>query len=153
MELHVECRPMPNVMATQRNIGGTLCESSIIPFLVPCHKVWLMAASQVLCINVANIAECKTWTQTKMNFATRKIPLGGKSPQKCIYIETRWNLLECPKLANGSQPLVGRSSLYCKDIWRRYCHQTSFLWPPCIADANIIFLPCGFFYLLFFFPW
>ena len=28
------------------------------------------------------------------------------------------------------------------------------LWPPCVADADIIFLPCGFFYLLpsFFFP-
>jgi len=27
--------------------------------------------------------------------------------------EIRWNLLGCPKLANGSQPLVGRSSPYC----------------------------------------
>jgi len=26
--------------------------------------------------------------------------------------ETRWNMLGCPKLANRSQPLVGRSSLY-----------------------------------------
>jgi len=25
-----------------------------------------------------------------------------------------------------------------------------FLWPPCVADADIIFLPCGFCYLLFF---
>ena len=25
------------------------------------------------------------------------------------------------------------------------------LWPPCVADADIIFLPCGFFYLLSFF--
>jgi len=24
----------------------------------------------------------------------------------------------------------------------------NFLWPPCVADADIIFLPCGFFYLL-----
>jgi len=24
-----------------------------------------------------------------------------------------------------------------------------FLWPPCIADADIIFLPCGFFDLFF----
>jgi len=24
-----------------------------------------------------------------------------------------------PKLANGSQPLVGRSSPYCQDMWRR----------------------------------
>jgi len=29
------------------------------------------------------------------------------------------------------------------------------LWPPCVADSDIIFLPCGFFYLLsssFLFP-
>jgi len=25
------------------------------------------------------------------------------------------------------------------------------LWLPCVADADIIFLPCGFFYLSFFF--
>ena len=31
--------------------------------------------------------------------------------------ETRWNLLRCPKLANRSQPLVGRSSAYCEDMW------------------------------------
>jgi len=40
--------------------------------------------------------------------------------------KTRWNLLECPKLANRSQPLVGRSSPYCKNIWGRYCCLTSF---------------------------
>ena len=28
---------------------------------------------------------------------------------------------------------------------------TTFLWPPCVADADIIFLPCGFFFLSFFF--
>ena len=41
--------------------------------------------------------------------------------------ETRWNLQGCPKLANGSQPLVGRSSPYCGDMWRRYCCITGFL--------------------------
>jgi len=30
--------------------------------------------------------------------------------------KTRWNLLGCPKLANRSQPLVGRSSPYCEDV-------------------------------------
>ena len=30
--------------------------------------------------------------------------------------ETRWNLQECPKLANRSQPLVGRSSPYYQDM-------------------------------------
>ena len=40
--------------------------------------------------------------------------------------ETRWNLLGCPKLANKSQPLVGRSSPYCKGMWEKYCCLTSF---------------------------
>ena len=40
--------------------------------------------------------------------------------------ETRWNLQGCPKLANGSQPLVGQSSPYYEDMWRRYRCLTSF---------------------------
>jgi len=35
--------------------------------------------------------------------------------------ESRWNYLGCPKLPDRSQPLVGRSSPYGEDIWRRYC--------------------------------
>ena len=34
--------------------------------------------------------------------------------------ESRWNLLGYPKLPNRSQPLVGRSSPYYQDMWRRY---------------------------------
>jgi len=40
--------------------------------------------------------------------------------------ETRWNLLGCPKLANSSQPLLGRSSPYYEAMWRRYWCLTSF---------------------------
>jgi len=40
--------------------------------------------------------------------------------------ESRWNLQGCPKLANRSQPLVGRSSPYYEDMWRRYRCLTSF---------------------------
>jgi len=40
--------------------------------------------------------------------------------------ETRRNLLGCPKLTKRSQPLVGRSSPYCKDMWGRYCCLTCF---------------------------
>ena len=36
-------------------------------------------------------------------------------------LKTRWNLQGCPKLPNRSQPSVGRSSPYYKDMWRRYC--------------------------------
>jgi len=44
---------MPNVMAVKRNIGGAVCESSVIPFLVPRHKLWLTPAARVqnsLCV-------------------------------------------------------------------------------------------------------
>jgi len=53
---------MPKVMAAQPNIGGALCESSVIPFLVPHRKVWLMPAVGVPCSEAANIGEHKTWT-------------------------------------------------------------------------------------------
>jgi len=48
---------------------------------------------------------------------------------RCITLprcETRWNLQRCPKLANRSQPLVGGSSPYYQDMWRRYRCLTSF---------------------------
>ena len=35
--------------------------------------------------------------------------------------EIRWNLLGCPKCANKSQPLEGRSSPYCEHMWGRHC--------------------------------
>jgi len=40
--------------------------------------------------------------------------------------ETRWNLQGCPKLPNQSQVLVGRSSPYYEDMWRRCCSLTIF---------------------------
>jgi len=58
----LECGLIPNVMATLPNIGGALCVSSVIPFLVRHRKVWLTPAAGVLCSNAANKSECKTWT-------------------------------------------------------------------------------------------
>jgi len=40
--------------------------------------------------------------------------------------ESRWNLQGCPKLANRSQPLVGRSSPYYEDMWSSYRCLTRF---------------------------
>ena len=40
--------------------------------------------------------------------------------------ETCWNFQGCPKLPHRSQPLIGRSSPYCGNMWRRYCCLTSF---------------------------
>ena len=75
---------MPYVMAAQVNIGGALCESSVIPFLVPSRKVWLTPAAKVLCSSTLAIQE-NARLGRKVNFARGKIPSGGKSPRKCIY--------------------------------------------------------------------
>jgi len=66
---------MPNVMAAQPNIGGALCESCLVPFLVPRRKVWLTPAAGVLCSNAANVEE------RKVNFGPGKIPSGARAPE------------------------------------------------------------------------
>jgi len=71
---------MPNVMAAQLNIGGAVCESSIIPFLAPGHNVWLTAAARVLCSNATNIGECKTSTQSE--FCSWQNSVRGQEPPK-----------------------------------------------------------------------
>jgi len=53
---------MPNVMAAHPNIGGALCERSVIPFLVPRRKLWSTPAAGVPRSNAANIGERETWT-------------------------------------------------------------------------------------------
>jgi len=112
---------MPNVMAAQPNIGGAVCESSVIPL------IWLTPAAGVPCSNAANIGNARLGRN--VNFVTGKSPSGGKSPRKCIYSvpaqetakhrakfgwppvtdvagvtkarrKTGYNVLGCPKLVN-----------------------------------------------------
>ena len=59
--------------------------------------------------------------------------------------ETRWNFQGCPKLTNRSQPLVGRSSPYYQDMWRRYCCLTGFFFPivnTCLSSVDIAWQSC-----------
>jgi len=42
------------------------------------------------------------------------------------------------------------SGLYPLWPWSRYASRGCSLWPPCVADADIIFLPCGFYLSVFF---
>jgi len=59
--------------------------------------------------------------------------------------ETRWNYLGCPKLTKRSQPLVGRSSPYCEDVWRRYWCLTSFfpIVDTCLSCKGIARQSCA----------
>jgi len=64
-------------------VDGALYGSSLIPFLVPRHKVWLTAAARVPCSNAANLGERKTWTQSE--FCSWQYSVRGNSP-KNVYI-------------------------------------------------------------------
>jgi len=82
---------MSNVMAAQPNIGGTLCESSVIPFLVPRHKVWLTAAARVQCKNAGNIGRrCSKEAKMRSPLKFAGVPQTPEpistvsAPQTCI---------------------------------------------------------------------
>jgi len=72
-----------NVMTAQPNIGGALCESSVIPLLVPRRKVCrgLLLECRAVTLSVYENARLGR----KVNFARSKIPSGGNSP-KNVYI-------------------------------------------------------------------
>ena len=74
---------MPNVMAALPNIGGGLCESSVIQFLVLRRKVWLTPTVPVPRSNAANIGERKTWAQSE--YCTGQNSARGQDPPK-MYI-------------------------------------------------------------------
>jgi len=71
---------MHNVMAAQPNIGGAVCESSVISLLVAGRKFWLTPAARVPCSNAANTGECKTWMQSE--FCTWQNSVRGQEPSQ-----------------------------------------------------------------------
>jgi len=81
--MKLECGPMPNVIAAQPNIGGALCGSSVIRFLVRRCKLLLTPTARVPCSNDANIGEHKTWTQSE--FYILQISIMGQELRK-MYI-------------------------------------------------------------------
>jgi len=128
---------MFNVMATQSNIGGALCESSVIPFLVLRHSL-----ADARCWSAVLPIRESARLGRKVILHLAKLHEGARAPENiyvCIYsvpahkttkhrAKFGWppvrcqiysNLLGCPKLMNRSQPLVGRSLPYCRNMWRR----------------------------------
>jgi len=81
-----------------------------------------------------NVGKCPTWWSpcriwVVPSVQRRKVWLTPTTRCGAVMLsrrETSWNLQGCPKLVNRSQPLVGWSSPYCEDMWRRYCCVTFF---------------------------
>jgi len=125
---------MPNMMAALPNTGGALCST---PQSLP------DANTRVPCSNAAktlNWLKLEMWANAQRDGGPaghRWRPLfnaakfGWRSLLYCCAVtlprcEGRWNLEGYPKLVNRSQPLVSRSSPYCRDMWRTYCCSSSF---------------------------
>jgi len=71
---------MPNVTAALLNISGALCKSSVIPFLVSRRKLWLAPLLEWHAVTLP------IWENARLGYSEfGKIPLEGRSPQKCIY--------------------------------------------------------------------
>ena len=73
-----------------------------------------------------NVGQCPTYGRPA---EYRWRPLFNAAVWLCSNAAKTRNSLKfagCPKLANGSQPLVGRSSPYYEDMWRRYWSLTCF---------------------------
>jgi len=119
------------------------------------RKVWLAPTAQVPCSNAANRSRAQDLEHAKWILHLTKFRYGAtavinvfsslpaqetaKHHAKFGWLplsdvaavtkprrESRWNLPGYLKPANRSQPLVGRSSPYCGDMWRRYCCLISF---------------------------
>jgi len=151
-------------MAAQPNIGGALCDSSVIPLLAPRRKVWLTQAAVVPCNNAAIIGERKTWTY-KVNVAPAEIPSRRNSPPK-MYIQCTSpgnGQTSCKVwLASGERYRCSKSKdakpveicwlqtpetisavsgpkfailWICEDMWGRYCCLRTFF--P-IVDAALV---------------
>jgi len=159
------------MMAAQPSIGGVLCESSVIPFLIPCRKVWLTPTAPVLCSNTANVEKHKIWTQSE--FCSGQNSVRGQEPPKMYLqctsqgdsetsckglltsVERRWcsNEAKTPNFLKfagvpqtRSQPLVGWRSQYCGNMWRRYCCLTCFFFPivdTCLSCEDVARQSCA----------
>ena len=73
---------MPNVMAALPNIGGALCKSSVIPFLVSRRKRWLTPVLECRAVTLPIYENARVGG--KVNFAAGKIQSGDKSPPRNI---------------------------------------------------------------------
>jgi len=93
---------MPHVMAALPNTGGVLCSTP-----QSLADAYYQSAVQLLLLSYASRA---MWCQPLDSWL-----VGRTLPRR----ETSWNLLGCRKVPNWSQPLEGRSSPYCGDMWKR----------------------------------
>jgi len=77
------------------------------------------------------------------------VKFGLRSLLECCAVtlprrETSWKLQGCLKFANRYQPLMGRSSPYCKDMWRICCCLSFFpIVDACLSCEDVARQSCA----------
>jgi len=99
------------------------------------------------------VGQCPTWwlpcrTYVALSVQRRKVWLMPTTRVPCSNAAKTRNSLKfaaVPKLPNWSQLLVGRSSTYYEDMWRRYCCLTNFFWivDTCLSCEDIAPQSCA----------
>jgi len=74
-----------------------------------------------------------------------KVNSKSDTQQELKYNWSEGDLYDVVKLTKRSQPLVGRTSPYCDDMWRRYCCLTSFfpIVDTCLSCEDIARQSCA----------
>jgi len=82
-----------------------------------------------------SVKRCKVWL----------MPTTGVPCSNAAKTRNPLKLAGVPKLPDKSRPLVGRSSPYCEDMWRRYCCLTSFfpIVDTCVSCKDIARQSCA----------
>jgi len=120
-----------------RNFGYHTIQYDKLYFLAP--KSWRIA--NLICRTEPNRTE-RVMRKTKNKYNGLPMTMGGHK-------EYDWTLMMCERI-------LLRSFLWatvCKTV-RHICYRTvvclSLLWPPCVADADVIFCSCGDSFFFFF---
>jgi len=124
----------------------------IIPLRAPRCEVWPMPTNRVLCSKAVNTGEFCTMQNSGANLTLR--------PSLALsYIDsvTAQHSIISRRQPNFAALSRGVTYIRRAAITLRIGPHSSSLWPPCVADADIIFSSCGFFCLLlssffFYFP-
>jgi len=82
--------------------------------------------------------------QVKVKYFSFTLLQLSKSKQKLLLHSDALLLLRCCTIII----IISKIMHYHKATSK--IKEINLLWPPCVADANIIFLPCGFFFYLLF---
>jgi len=130
-------------------VDDSLCQQSLHTFGFFNINILLLNSTKLECGPMPNVMAALSPAEYRWRPLFNAAKFGWRPMLECRAVtpkcETRWNLQGCHKLPDRSQPLVGWSSPYCGNMWRRYCCLTSFfpIVDTCLSCKDIAWQSCA----------